>query len=294
MADLESVLSRLDNLRRGRHRGEYAPHKPLLLLYALGRLSEGDDLVAYRDVDPVLRTLLRDFGPPRQTHHSEYPFWRLQNDELWQVTSKGQLQSRASNKDPKKSELLNKGAVGAFAPDVKEVILADRRNLTTVARKLLEDYFPSTLHEDILDAVGLSLDMARGRPKRSRDFRQRVLRAYENRCSVCGFDIRLGEKLAGLEAAHIMWHTADGPDEESNGLALCVLHHKAFDLGAFTVDVDLRTIVCSQELSGTMTDWVLGYHGKGLRAPQSRRYFPEKQFVEWHRASRFRGPPRDL
>src|SRR5436189_6378643 len=35
--------------------------------------------------------------------------------------------------------------------------------------------------------------------------------------------------------AHIRWHQAGGPDIENNGLALCVLHHKTFDLGAFTL-----------------------------------------------------------
>ena len=295
MSDLESVLNRLDGMRRGVHNGVHAPHKPLLLLYALGRLSQGADVVAYRDADPVLRTLLRDFGPSRQTHHSEYPFWRLQNDELWEVTSEAPLASRASNTDPKKSELLGKRAVGSFTAEVKEVLLADRRNLNSVGRKLLEDYFPATLHEDILDAVGLSLEAGVGRRKRSRDFRQRILRAYEYRCCVCGFDMRLGEKLAGIEAAHIMWHQVGGPDEESNGLALCVLHHKAFDLGAFTVDTDLRTVVCSQELSGTMRmDWVLGFHGLSLREPQSASYSPEGKYVGWHRDTIFRGPPRDL
>jgi hypothetical protein len=34
----------------------------------------------------------------------------------------------------------------------------------------------------------------------------------------------------------IRWHQGGGPDEESNGFALCVLHHKTFDLGAFTVN----------------------------------------------------------
>lgn len=69
--------------------------------------------------------------------------------------------------------------------------------------------------------------------------------------------MRFGDKLAGIEAAHIMLHTVKGPDKESNGLALCVLHHKAFDLGAFSIGLDLRTIVCSQELSGSNTGWVL-------------------------------------
>ena len=281
-------------MRRQVHKGVHAPHKPLLLLHALGRLSEGQDVVAYRDVDSDLRRLLRDFGPRRQRERPNDPFWRLQNDDLWRVTTDVPLSSQRRDWTPPIEELKSKRATGSFAPDVREVLLADRRNLVSVARRLLEDYFPATLHEDILDEVGLTLESISDPPKRSRDFRLRVLRAYEYRCCVCGFDMRVGNKLAGIEAAHIMWHTAKGPDKESNGLALCVLHHKAFDLGAFTVGADLRTIICSQDLSGSKTDWVLGYHGRGMRDPQSTSYFPEREYVEWHRNKIFRSPPRDI
>jgi putative restriction endonuclease len=41
----------------------------------------------------------------------------------------------------------------------------------------------------------------------------------------------------GLEAAHIKWFQAGGPDIEANGLAMCSLHHKLFDLGVFTIAV---------------------------------------------------------
>jgi HNH endonuclease len=58
-----------------------------------------------------------------------------------------------------------------------------------------------------------------------------VLTAYEYRCAVCGFDVRLGSVSIALDAAHIRWHQAGGADLEKNGLALCVLHHKTFDLG---------------------------------------------------------------
>lgn len=35
----------------------------------------------------------------------------------------------------------------------------------------------------------------------------------------------------GLEAAHVQWHSQNGSDDVSNGLALCSLHHTLFDLG---------------------------------------------------------------
>src|SRR6185503_19127739 len=97
--------------------------------------------------------------------------------------------------------------------------------------------------QDILDAVGLDLSLTETVTRRKRDpaFRGRVLTAYEYACAVCGFDVRLGGHALGLEAAHIQWHQAGGPDVEPNGLALCSLHHKAFDLGAFTIKPDRAT-----------------------------------------------------
>ena len=44
--------------------------------------------------------------------------------------------------------------------------------------------------------------------------------AYGDRCAVCG-----------VEAAHVMWLQAGGPDDVRNGLVLCALHHAAFDRG---------------------------------------------------------------
>jgi putative restriction endonuclease len=74
---------------------------------------------------------------------------------------------------------------------------------------------------------------------------------------------------AGLEAAHIKWFQAKGPDIEANGLALCALHHKVFDLGAFTILPDTYSLVFSQhavagEASRSMP---LGFHGAGMIMP---------------------------
>ena len=65
---------------------------------------------------------------------------------------------------------------------------------------------------------------------------RRVLEAYDERCAVCKYDIRFGDRLLGLEAAHIRWHSHDGRDVVPNGLPLCGVHHKALDLGAMGLE----------------------------------------------------------
>ena len=52
---------------------------------------------------------------------------------------------------------------------------------------------------------------------------------------MCGFDGALGRYPVGIEAAHIRWHSQQGPDEITNALALCALHHALFDLGVLGI-----------------------------------------------------------
>ena len=80
-------LNRLENLQMWKRYDVRAPHKPLLLLLALTRLvTDGSRFLTYQEVEPVLTSLLVDFGPKRQSHNPQEPFRRLVNDGLWDRT----------------------------------------------------------------------------------------------------------------------------------------------------------------------------------------------------------------
>ena len=70
---------------------------------------------------------------------------------------------------------------------------------------------------------------------REANFKDRVLTAYSNSCAMCGVQLRL------LDAAHIL-PVAHGnsTDATNNGVALCVLHHRAYDRGLVTFDASFR------------------------------------------------------
>jgi putative restriction endonuclease len=291
----EAALEQFRRLNVWRRGDQRAPHKPLLVLYALARWCRGDrDDIPFRDVDRDLTPLLQDFGPPRQSYHPEYPFWRLQNDGVWVVHADGSMSPRRSNSDPPKGELLAHHAAGGFSEVVKAALRARPANVPEIATGLLANHFPESIHQDILDAVGLDLlgGPAAGR-KRDPQFRQRVLTAYEYRCAVCGFDVRLGTVPIALDAAHIRWHQAGGPDTEANGLALYVLHHKTFDLGVFTVSREGALLV-SDHAHGTtgFHEALLGHHGKRLRPPQRPEWAPDTAFLAWHGHEVFKGRAR--
>ena len=98
---------------------------------------------------------------------------------------------------------------------------------SAAARLLLDLHFTPVLAELICAAVDLdvpALDLAgsggaaqttRLRPRR-RGFAEEVLRAYAYQCAMCGFDGALGRYPVGIEAAHVRWHSQQGPDELTN------------------------------------------------------------------------------
>ena len=82
----KTLLDKAEKITVWRRGGQWAPNKPLLLLYALARIEQGKDrLFKYAEVHEPLGDLLREFGPPRKVVHPEFPFWRLKPDDIWQV-----------------------------------------------------------------------------------------------------------------------------------------------------------------------------------------------------------------
>jgi putative restriction endonuclease len=224
------------------------------------------------------------------------PFWYLKNDGVWFIADAEKLERRPGRSDPKRSELRQHNPIGGLLPEIARALQEDPSLRRDVVAELLQRNFPDSVHEDLLAAVGLdSAEQPMAGPRRDPDFRAKVLRAYGHRCAICGYDLKLGAIDLALEAAHIKWHQAGGPSTESNGLALCALHHKTFDRGAFSISDDLRVLV-SQDVYGTSRagEWFLAFHGGRILSPQSPSYLPKKEYLCWHRAEVFRAPARRL
>jgi len=101
---LKSLISGINVWKSG---GQRAPHKPLLLLYALARASRSRDrFLPYTEIDEKLRQLLIGFGPTRKNYHPEYPFWRLQNDGLWELKNAEKVGLRTGNTDARRCVLI--------------------------------------------------------------------------------------------------------------------------------------------------------------------------------------------
>ena len=291
----EALHQRLDELKVWKRGDQRAPHKPLLLLLAMGRaVREEERLVSFREIEMPLTGLLRHFGPPRRAYHPEFPFRYLANDGLWEVPEVSSWS---------KKHLRDRGIRGGLPEPLYRLLVADPVSARLAARRLLDEHFPVSMHQHILEAVGLwgvaeqEVRVSR-RLRRDPNFREAVLTAYDRRCAVCDFDLRLRDDLLGLEAAHIQWHSHGGPDQVANGLALCTFHHGAFDRGAIGLQKaagdDGYRLVVSREVHGTSpaVRWLLDYHDSPIRPPQEGIAEPEDRYIAWHTKQVFRAPPR--
>ena len=310
----EKIRKLFQEIRRA-HAGDarYAPHKPLLLLMALARIQRNQSrLFTFKEIEPDFKTLLTEFGPSNAPNTRNMPFWFLRNDaqgQLWELKLPDSLQTHPHGTAPNLTAMRQDGVTGGLSPEVERDLKANPQLLVDVARNLLHSTFPETLHDDIANVIGLDLsdtghrardgedyDQIGQRRQRNRAFRQQVLRAYEYRCCVCGFDLRLGHMPAGLEAAHIQWHTLGGPDLETNGLSLCALHHKLFDLGAFTIDpTSLKVVFSEHAMSGSRgITGELRHHGQEFLHPVDNDAMPARQFLDWNWNNVFKREARKL
>lgn len=289
----DAVVERLVRLRQHQHDGKRSPHKPLLVLLALGQLaSTGTSALRWSQVEERLARLLEDYGPPSRTlaaQSAAYPFTRLRTDGIWVLDHDVPMD--------RVRPLAEHDVVGRLTPDL-EGDLSDLDVVHAAARALVDAEFPATLAGDVLADVGFDPDLVLApaaavspgsRARRDASWPARILTAWDRQCAFCGYDGQLGHGSVGIEAAHVRWFTFDGPDSLDNGLALCCLHHKLFDRGALGLDADYRIVISDHFTARTPAGrQVYDLHGRALR-PRPRTQLPASHHLTWHRHEVFKG-----
>ncbi len=106
-------------------------------------------------------------------------------------------------------------------------------------------------------------------------FRANVLRAYRTRCAVCTL-----REAPLLQAAHIIEDREErGSAAVVNGIALCAIHHLAYDRNLMGIDPDGVVHIASrllEEVDGPMLRVGLqGFHGSAINQPRDRRDRPD-------------------
>lgn len=269
-----------------------APHKPLLLLFAIGSVQRGESrLQPFADVEPILRSALLAFGPVRKSIHPEYPFWHLKTNEIWEIASSGEVALRRGSINPSGKQLRDKCAKGGLLPTYFEALKDSPELQADLIHDILDTHFPSSLHEDIINFFRLRLRREQANPSRDLSlFRQRVLAAYDGACAISNFSVRMDDSVSlGVEATHLLWPQAGGENLLPNAVAMTTLHRRLFHLGVFTIDSTYRVRI-SKSARGTsgFTEMLGQFDGKKISLPADVSQHPDQQALIWHREQVFR------
>jgi putative restriction endonuclease len=120
------------------------------------------------------------------------------------------------------------------------------------------------------------------RKARDSAFTELVRDAYENTCAVCESQRESPDGNPEVEAAHIYPLSEGGRNDVRNGVALCKLHHWAFDSGWLSLTDDHEIIVAEAPDKN-------GYYqlkqleGQSLHLPDNEAAHPHPMFLEQHR-----------
>jgi putative restriction endonuclease len=152
-----------------------------------------------------------------------------------------------------------------------------RQHLVRIGRSLDDDLFsndgeqgeePKDEDKDEIERVLRQIVARRGQPV----FRERLLKAYGNRCAITGCDAK-----AALEAAHIKPYCGPSSNGVSNGLLLRSDIHTLFDLGLIAVSPTKLTVALAQELVGTEYEKLNGIR---VRLPKIEKHRPDKKALD--------------
>lgn len=120
------------------------------------------------------------------------------------------------------------------------------------------------------------------RRARDRAFTELVRDAYDEQCAICGEARETPDGNPEVEAAHIYPKHKGGSDDVRNGLALCKLHHWAFDTGWLSLSDDYEILVIEAPDRN-------GYHefkrleNGSIQLPDSDEANPHPMFIREHR-----------
>lgn len=113
-----------------------------------------------------------------------------------------------------------------------------------------------------------------------RSFREKVLEAYRSQCALC----RL-KHIELLDAAHIIPdNELDSKPTVENGIALCKLHHAAFDsfILGITPDymVEVKARILDEEDGPMLQHGLQELHTQKIILPSSKTLWPNRDYLE--------------
>ncbi len=308
---LNYFLAKLKHLRIDRARGTPAPHKPLLLLTVIDLIEQG--AIQTNQIYPspqLVETYLKYWacvgsGLPRPY----LPFYHLKTSGFWHLhAQRGQQAVLAAAHTFKAMSQLSTVVAFANLDDELFALLLNPASREVIRQTIIDTYLPEygadigrIINESrqVTDVEQSLLHQARERslpnvdgvsasPIRSAAFRRVVMKLYNYTCAACRVRIITLDGASAVDAAHIIPFAVAHDDNIGNGLALCKLHHWAFDIGMLSLDDRYSLLVSTTfDEKGPAALLLRSLRDKSIMLPSAKPFFPALYAMRWHRAKKF-------
>lgn len=114
---------------------------------------------------------------------------------------------------------------------------------------------------------------------RDEAFRRAVLEAYGERCAFCGVRRQTPDGRPEVEAAHVRPKAEGGPDDIRNGIALCKLHHWAFDNSWLSITTEYEISVTDAPDRDGYGEFT-ALDGREIWLPDDERMHPSPKYLQ--------------
>jgi putative restriction endonuclease len=273
------------------------PHKPLLLLAALGLIDEG---LATPERIPWCQELRDRFSARfllvrkhNDQNTPENPFYYLQTQGFWQAwieegNSRHKLQTTPLVNQlgkvfarftggfehlaaiPATRQLFREALVARYFPWSGDILIADSSNPQSSI----------VTHQSNLQVADEPAEFGR-----TPAFRRKILEIYDHQCAACGLRIRLasGNDVSFIDAAHLIPFAESRNDHPTNGLALCKNHHWAMDRDLIAPATDhhwhVSKFIDPRRSNGERE--LADLAGKSLLLPKDPAFHPDAEELLW-------------
>ncbi|RRR72430.1 MAG: HNH endonuclease [Candidatus Viridilinea halotolerans] len=310
---IDRVPSRWDEATNGG-----APHKALLLLSVLDLVAQGEInaplVVLHADLIDLFDRYWRTVMGSERKGNIALPFYHLKSDGFWHLVAvPGQEQ--ALHAQIRSLKTLEESVLGAELDAELFALLLVPHARDDLRRVLVETYFAPHVRAALVE-VGVitahSFEYSRSLIKRAREpftlketpdlaeqyatesrstgFRRTVVAAYQHTCAVCKIRIVTPEGRTAVSAAHIVPWSVSHNDDPRNGMALCGLHHWAFDEGLIGINPATYQIIISPVVDPDeqATEPLRRLHDAALHLPEAPILHPAPSALQWHQREVFR------
>jgi putative restriction endonuclease len=234
--------------------------------------------------------------PFGQMHHRNLEIIQLSNIINRTANAVAMRLSNFASVDPYHQQRGIKGLTGGIkqVEPIWNEFIHSKEDLLFESEKILADLEKITIENKFAEILK-GIENLKGETKirevktrvNQNVFRQIVLSNYNRKCAITGIDIP-----DFLIAGHISPWGADEPNRLNprNGIAINVLHDKAFENGYITITPDYQikvsSILLKQPKNEVITNYFIKYNNQGIHLPS--RFLPDPELLKYHNQERFK------